>query len=1112
MHKVKKIISTIIFTLLLTVVFAGSASAFFAVEDYTYIDGFTYISNPSPKIVKDSENDLHAIYLFEDGMAKNYIDYTYVDFENRADESSWAAFQHAYVTDADVNIESVDFCIDDDDTLHVAWIEYDTNTSDYAVYYMYKGISDPNWSTPQDITQNPSVRCDDIAIATNGEIVSIAYAHKDTFSTSIIVAQIGIGNHYASQAFDAADNNLSKVSIAMTESGEYAVTYLREDLIFLCYRLEFAHSSSPQTSYELINTGNLFDTEIVADQASDFHVIYLDAAHEAQYLKVDSSGTILDSNAYTNFAVETISAYMTENDILCFAFSSGVLGPNKVIGTFNYDFANGTYSGTGFIGISGYDVNYPDAFVDTDGCSYFVFYDEDNSKVYYADQDYVPATASNLSSPADTSETNNSAVTFEWNAATDNFEIVKYNLSVRNATHGNYSVDVTSGLSESYAVPGDGTYEWDVEAYDPYAETDYLGYPATSSAWSVIVDTVAPDTPNLLSPGTAEVYTTTDDITFSWDTLTDPDLEDGTTRTDVTGTIYIDGDGQATITGIDQTMTESIKSFAALGLGTGNYTWYLEVTDAAGNTAVSETREIIIDEAIYAPDTDAPVSTLTMSQDSDNNWYNDASLTGELAATDLGIGNTNIETYYTISNTTTGSQTSGSFNFSNDGPLTIDFVDEGEYEASYYSIDGEGNMESTNESIVNYDFTALNPITDLALVTYGPTTATVSWTDTYDANTDLADTDYYQVYYSTDGTPDISVDPYVEVNATATSMQTEITGLDIANSTYTIAVVSVDRAGNVSDLSNEVSASAPDIASIEIDEITNAVDPSSDTTLTYTVYDSSENVLDLAALGLESSWLVWTTTGGSVANDVYTAPAEDGNYTLTANSAADETVTDSIEIMVNSGGPSITVTIDGVEVDPTSMTTDTLIDINAEIIFTIADANGVVESSVSVTLDSAPVTSLSISALSAATVDSLEVNPSVSLSDGVHTLVASADDATGENSSTSVSFKVYDSLSVIGTPMNYPNPFNPNGGQSTTIRYTLSQNTNITLMVYDITGKHVLRRVYTSGTTGGSAGQNEITWNGTNDFGTRAGSGVYIYFIVSGGKVLGSGEMAVYNQ
>ncbi len=70
---------------------------------------------------------------------------------------------------------------------------------------------------------------------------------------------------------------------------------------------------------------------------------------------------------------------------------------------------------------------------------------------------------------------------------------------------------------------------------------------------------------------------------------------------------------------------------------------------------------------------------------------------------------------------------------------------------------------------------------------------------------------------------------------------------------------------------------------------------------------------------------------------------------------------------------------------------------------------------------------------------------------------------------------------------NYPNPFNP----STMIRYSLPTAQNIRLAVYDMDGKKIASLVNNYQ----NSGSYEVTWNGTNDAGMPAASGVYFYRI-----------------
>lgn len=73
---------------------------------------------------------------------------------------------------------------------------------------------------------------------------------------------------------------------------------------------------------------------------------------------------------------------------------------------------------------------------------------------------------------------------------------------------------------------------------------------------------------------------------------------------------------------------------------------------------------------------------------------------------------------------------------------------------------------------------------------------------------------------------------------------------------------------------------------------------------------------------------------------------------------------------------------------------------------------------------------------------------------------------------------------------NYPNPFNP----VTTIRIDLPDPTFVRLVIYNILGQQV--RLLTAGNM--DAGQQAIVWDGRNDRGELAGSGVYVYRVTAG--------------
>ena len=79
---------------------------------------------------------------------------------------------------------------------------------------------------------------------------------------------------------------------------------------------------------------------------------------------------------------------------------------------------------------------------------------------------------------------------------------------------------------------------------------------------------------------------------------------------------------------------------------------------------------------------------------------------------------------------------------------------------------------------------------------------------------------------------------------------------------------------------------------------------------------------------------------------------------------------------------------------------------------------------------------------------------------------------------------------IIQTPeiflhQNYPNPFNP----TTTINYSLKENSNVSLNIYNIKGQKVKQLVSDQL----SAGQHSVVWNGKDDSGKSVSSGIYLY-------------------
>ncbi len=86
-----------------------------------------------------------------------------------------------------------------------------------------------------------------------------------------------------------------------------------------------------------------------------------------------------------------------------------------------------------------------------------------------------------------------------------------------------------------------------------------------------------------------------------------------------------------------------------------------------------------------------------------------------------------------------------------------------------------------------------------------------------------------------------------------------------------------------------------------------------------------------------------------------------------------------------------------------------------------------------------------------------------------------------------------------GSITNYPNPFHP-GEIATTIAYKLSDNANVTLRIYTLSGTLVLREDFARGEEGGVVGLNEYEWDGRNGKGDFVSSGGYIVVVEAEGN------------
>jgi flagellar hook assembly protein FlgD len=84
---------------------------------------------------------------------------------------------------------------------------------------------------------------------------------------------------------------------------------------------------------------------------------------------------------------------------------------------------------------------------------------------------------------------------------------------------------------------------------------------------------------------------------------------------------------------------------------------------------------------------------------------------------------------------------------------------------------------------------------------------------------------------------------------------------------------------------------------------------------------------------------------------------------------------------------------------------------------------------------------------------------------------------------------------------NYPNPFNP----STTIEYQIPAEGNVEVRIFTINGQLIrtFKNVHTS------SGSHSVTWDGNNEAGQSAASGLYIYQVSYANSIVAKKMMFV---
>jgi flagellar hook assembly protein FlgD len=92
---------------------------------------------------------------------------------------------------------------------------------------------------------------------------------------------------------------------------------------------------------------------------------------------------------------------------------------------------------------------------------------------------------------------------------------------------------------------------------------------------------------------------------------------------------------------------------------------------------------------------------------------------------------------------------------------------------------------------------------------------------------------------------------------------------------------------------------------------------------------------------------------------------------------------------------------------------------------------------------------------------------------------------------------------------NYPNPFNPKGGEVATFECSAEASTNAVMYIYDAAARLMARKDWTLA----AGGTSRTTWDGYSDFHERVGNGIYLYQVLDAARNrLGKGKIWVINR
>ncbi|MFA5104313.1 MAG: putative Ig domain-containing protein [Candidatus Margulisiibacteriota bacterium] len=150
------------------------------------------------------------------------------------------------------------------------------------------------------------------------------------------------------------------------------------------------------------------------------------------------------------------------------------------------------------------------------------------------------------------------------------------------------------------------------------------------------------------------------------------------------------------------------------------------------------------------------------------------------------------------------------------------------------------------------------------------------------------------------------------------------------------------------------------------------------------------------------------------------------------------------------------------------------------------------------------------------TIKGLEYTAEEAIPAGEHSIRIEATDTEGnvyERQITGIMVTAAGVQQIVGSVLGYPNPYDANAG-NLRISYTLTNDMDVMVYIFNVVGKVVSKGQYMSGTMGGLAGYNEVTWDGKDMFGVKIENGAYLIRVLekSTSKQLGKCNVMVVKR